>query len=140
MLTHVDGEIRIRSSRIDLEAILANLFLNSVDALRHKMSGVRQIRLDAEYSNTGLSIRISDNGRGMAAEHLERAFEPFYTVAEEPDNAAHGHGLGLAIVKELVDQHGGKAVAESPSHMFGEGTAITISFPHDRVPKIAVVR
>lgn len=139
VLTHVDGEIRIRSSRIDLEAILANLFLNSVAALRHKRSGVGQIRLDAEYSSAGLSIRISDNGRGMAAEHLGRVFEPFYTVAEEPDNAAHGHGLGLAIVKELVDRHGGKAVAESPSQIFGEGTAVTISFPPDRVPKVAVV-
>ena len=140
VLTHVDGEIWIRSSMIDLEAILANLFLNSVDALRHKRSGVRQIRLDAEYSSAGLSIRISDNGRGMAVEHLERVFEPFYTVVEEPDNAAHGHGLGLAIVKELVDRHGGKAVAESPSQIFGEGTAVTISFPPDRVPKVAVVR
>ena len=140
VLTHVDGEIRIRFSRIDLEAILANLFLNSIDALRHKRSGVGQIRLDAAYSATGLFISISDNGRGMATEHLERVFEPFYTVAEEPDNAAHGHGLGLAIVKELVDRHGGKAVAESPSQLFGEGTAVTISFPSDRVPKVAVVR
>lgn len=137
--SHVDGDIRIRSSRIDLEAILANLFLNAVDALKDKTDGLRQIRFDATYSRAGLTIKISDNGRGVASEHLDRIFEPFYTVAEEPDSVAHGHGLGLAIVNKLTERHRGSARAESPSQAFGEGTTVTVSFPPDGVPKAAVV-
>lgn len=138
--SHVDGDIRIKSNRIDLEAILANLFLNATEALRGKTEGMRQIRFDAAYSRSGLTIRISDNGRGMTSEHLGRIFEPFYTVTEEPDSVAHGHGLGLAIVKKLVERHQGNVRAESPSPTFGDGTAVTILFPPDSVPRAAVVR
>ena len=137
--SYVDGDIRIKSSRIDLEAVLANLFLNAVDALRGKTDGMRQIRFDAAYSRAGLTLKISDNGRGMASKHLDRVFEPFYTVVEEPDSVAHGHGLGLAIVKKLVERHQGSVRAESPSQVFGEGTVVIVSFPSDSMPRAAVV-
>ena len=137
----VEGDLRIRSNRIDLETMLVNLFLNSVDALRDKTGGMKQIRFDADYSHAGLTIKISDNGKGVASEHLDRIFEPFYTAAEDPDNVAHGHGLGLAIVKKLAERHRGKTRAESPSPVFnGEGTTVTISFPPDSTPKVATAQ
>ena len=139
--THANGNIRVSSSRMDLEAILANLFLNSVEALRAKTSGMRRILFDAEYSKDGLRISVSDNGKGVPRDYLERIFEPFVTASGSGDGAAHGHGLGLAIVKELVERHCGKVQAESPAPMLhGEGTTVTISFPRDSVPGVAVVR
>ena len=123
----VDEGPTISFSRIDLETVLTNMFLNSIAALKKK-DGTRRIRLKATYSH-GLTIRFSDNGVGVRQEHLDRIFDPFYAVTDGPDDAAHGHGLGLAIVKKIASRHGGSTTAESPSTEFGSGTAITVSFP-----------
>lgn len=126
----VDKDITISFNRIDLEAILTNLFLNSVDALKKK-DGVRRIHFEATYSN-GLTIKFSDDGGGIEREHLEHIFNPFYRVAAEQEDTAHGHGLGLAIVKKITERHDGHIPKpESPSAVFRDsGTTITVSFPN----------
>lgn len=126
----IDGDMTISFNRIDLEAILTNLFLNSVDALKKK-DGVRRIHFEATYSN-GLTIKFSDDGGGIKQEHLEHIFEPFYTIASNSEDTAHGHGLGLAIVKRIVVRHEGHVQKpDSPSTVFSDsGTTVTMSFPN----------
>ena len=54
-------------------------------------------------------LEVSDDGVGMDAETVKRAFEPFFTTWSD----AGGTGLGLAVVKSIVADHGGTVAVES---------------------------
>ena len=69
-------------------------------------------------------FKISDRGRGIAPEALERVFDRFES---QSNGARHrGPGLGLSIVRALVELHGGRITIES---VVGEGTLVTCFFP-----------
>ena len=72
----------------------------------------------------GLSIGVSDTGRGMTEAERARVFERFYRG--EGPRAETGTGLGLSIVKSLVDLHGGSVDLES---QVGVGTTFTVNLP-----------
>ena len=69
-------------------------------------------------------VAISDNGCGIAAQHLPRVFDRFYRA--ESSRGSDGAGLGLALVKSIVDLHGGSAIIESK---LGHGTIVKLIFP-----------
>ena len=69
-------------------------------------------------------VAVSDNGSGIAPEHLPRVFDRFYRA--EPSRGSDGAGLGLALVKSIVDLHGGTARIQSE---VGRGTTVRITFP-----------
>jgi two-component system heavy metal sensor histidine kinase CusS len=69
-------------------------------------------------------IAVSDNGSGVAAEHLPRVFDRFYRA--EPSRGSDGAGLGLALVKSILDLHGGSARIHS---QIGHGTTVSLTFP-----------
>jgi two-component system CheB/CheR fusion protein len=73
------------------------------------------------------SIRIADDGIGIAPEVLPRIFEPFTQADESLHRSFGGLGLGLALVKELVDRHGGRVEARSQG--LGRGSEFTVSLP-----------
>jgi two-component system, OmpR family, heavy metal sensor histidine kinase CusS len=70
-------------------------------------------------------VVVSDNGCGIAPEHLPRVFDRFYRV--ESSRGSDGAGLGLALVKSIVDLHGGSVKIESK---IGHGTTVTLTFPN----------
>ena len=74
--------------------------------------------------NRDFEVAVSDNGSGIAAEHLPRVFDRFYRA--ESSRGSDGAGLGLALVKSIVDLHGGSAVIESNP---GRGTMVKLIFP-----------
>ena len=74
-------------------------------------------------------ITVSDNGCGIAPEHLPRVFDRFYRA--DSSRSSGGAGLGLALVKSIVDLHGGLARIESE---VGHGTIVTIIFPRRDSP------
>jgi signal transduction histidine kinase len=69
-------------------------------------------------------FKVSDRGRGIPADQLERVFERF--EANSGGTKHRGPGLGLSMVKALVEAHGGKAIIDS---VVGEGTVVTCVFP-----------
>ena len=106
----------------------ANLFERAVgnlldNALRFTPeNGSIQIALsehDADFE-----VAVSDNGCGIAPEHLPRVFDRFYRA--ESSRSSDGAGLGLALVKSIADLHGGSATIESK---IGSGTTVTLRFP-----------
>jgi len=72
-------------------------------------------------------VAISDNGCGIAPQHLPRVFDRFYRA--ESSRGSDGAGLGLALVKSIVDLHGGSAIIESN---LGRGTIVKLVFPLSR--------
>jgi two-component system, OmpR family, heavy metal sensor histidine kinase CusS len=85
------------------------------------------IRVGLVRHNSDFEVAVSDNGSGIAAEHLPRVFDRFYRA--ESSRGSDGAGLGLALVKSIVDLHGGSAVIESNP---GSGTTVTLKFPLPR--------
>ncbi len=79
-----------------------------------------RVRLSAAPAKTGVTLTVSDQGTGIAAEHLERIFEPDFTTKSD------GMGLGLAIVENIVLGHGGRIGVQSEP---GRGTTFTIDLP-----------
>jgi len=69
-------------------------------------------------------VAVSDDGPGIAPEHLPRVFDRFYRA--EPSRGSDGAGLGLALVKSIVDLHGGTAEIRSN---VGRGTTVSLTFP-----------
>ena len=97
---------------------LLNLYLNALES----MPAGGRLAVDARQSSTGaqLVITVQDTGGGIAAERINRIFDPYYTTKST------GTGLGLAIVHNIVEGHGGEIQVESA---LGEGTLFRISLP-----------
>jgi two-component system heavy metal sensor histidine kinase CusS len=82
------------------------------------------IHIGLSKRNADFEVAVSDNGCGIAAEHLPRVFDRFYRA--ESSRGSDGAGLGLALVKSIVDLHGGSAIIESN---LGRGTTVKLIFP-----------
>lgn len=105
-----------------LEQAVANLLDN---AIKYSEPG-QEVKIVAAGNPSEANISVSDQGCGIAAEHLPRVFERFYRVDKARSRKAGGTGLGLAIVKHIVHAHGGKITVESTP---GHGSTFSIHLP-----------
>ena len=71
-------------------------------------------------------INITNQGAGIAPEHLNRLTERFYRVDTARSRSLGGTGLGLAIVKHIIQRHDGKLQFESE---LGKNTTVTVLLP-----------
>jgi signal transduction histidine kinase len=94
--------------RVQLQQVIVNLLLNSVQAIDHAGSAKRQIHM-AIHPDAGarLVFCIRDSGPGITSEDPERLFESFFTTKEG------GMGIGLAICRSIVTAHGGSITASN---------------------------
>ncbi len=114
------GEIRCDGRQ--LVQVLVNLLLNALDALAGVAKPVLQVSAHRE-GHQHVQIRVTDNGCGIASEHLDRIFDPFFTTKE-----GTGTGLGLSIAHQIIALHGGQLSVES---QLGVGTTFTMDLPID---------
>jgi signal transduction histidine kinase len=110
------GADTLRGDRDRMEQALQNLAAN---ALRYAPRGTT-IEIGARKTSEGVSLTVSDQGPGIAPEHLPHVFDRFYKAeasrSGQRDPSA-GSGLGLSIVKAIVERHGGTvAVKSEPGH------------------------
>ena len=73
---------------------------------------------------------VTDNGPGIASEHLSRLTERFYRVDRSRSRDTGGTGLGLAIVKHIANRHQAQLIIESTP---GKGSTFTLRFPKERI-------
>ena len=111
------GYEKVTGDLIHLKQVLWILVDN---ALRHTLQdGV--VSLSAEEVGKRVRIYVSDNGAGIAPEHIKHVFERFYNTGAKSDSRSTG--LGLSIARGLVEAMGGKIALES---MVGKGTVVTV--------------
>jgi signal transduction histidine kinase len=113
---HVESLPTIRVDPELLTQALVNLALNAIQAMGP--GGVLRISLESESNSVRFSV--SDTGKGVTRDELDRIYRPFYTTKHQ------GTGLGLAITREIVDRHGGHIEIESK---VGEGSTFTLVIP-----------
>jgi two-component system, cell cycle sensor histidine kinase and response regulator CckA len=113
-----------------IEQLLVHLALNARDAMPSGGNLVIDTAPFTPADRTGspgtppeyVRLRVSDSGRGMQPDVVERAFEPFFTTKP----SGEGTGLGLATVYGIVTQAGGEvSIASEP----GLGSTVTVLFP-----------
>ena len=103
---------------VRLRQAVVNLVAN---ALRHTPPGGRVVLVGAPGS-----LRVRDDGEGIAAEELPHVFDRFRRVDPSRTRATGGSGLGLAIVRQIAEAHGGTASATSRP---GVGTEVVLALP-----------
>ncbi len=123
-----DGLPPMAADPDQLAQVLHNLLDNAIKYAR----GPARIVLRAEAaqagsgpSQGGVVLSVSDDGPGIAPQHLPRLTERFYRADDGP-GARTGSGLGLAIVKHIVGRHGGRLSIESTP---GQGTCVSVWLP-----------
>ncbi|HET9578090.1 MAG TPA: ATP-binding protein [Usitatibacter sp.] len=120
-----DGLPAVRAVADHVTQVLMNLLVNSADALE----GVTSARIDVATACTGgeALMMVSDNGAGMDAETLARAFEESFSTKR----GNTGRGLGLFICKDLLERDGARIeLASTP----GLGTIATVRLPLGGAP------
>jgi two-component system, OmpR family, phosphate regulon sensor histidine kinase PhoR len=116
----------IVGSRDELASAFGNLVSNAV---RYTPAGGR-IALDWRVTDAGGEFSVTDNGIGIASEHIPRLTERFYRVDRSRSRATGGTGLGLAIVKHVLIRHQAELVVESTPAV---GSRFTVQLPARRV-------
>ena len=108
-------------------AILSDQSLSEAQSpTRSAASRLAILTPDRDDSARYVVIRIADQGRGLAREHLPRLAERFYRVEGQKSGEGPGTGLGLSIVKHIVNRHKGGLTVES---QLGAGTTFSVYLP-----------
>lgn len=133
-VAHASNLPRVLADRVQLQQVVVNLLVNSIQAITHGEGSKGRIELSTHTDADGaVSITIHDNGPGIAEADLDRIFEGFFTTKEEDI------GIGLAICQSIIVAHGGRiAVSNHPqggahfrcSLPGGQAAVQTVSRPH----------
>ena len=92
----------VRADRIQLQQVLVNLLVNALQAMSHTHGPQRELTVRTEAVDASLlRVTVEDRGPGIAAEHLPRLFESFFTTKVE------GMGMGLPVCRTIIEAHGG---------------------------------
>lgn len=115
----------------EFDRILLNLVRNAIDA----MPRGGQLTIELQYGDASrrspLVLRISDTGRGIAADTLPHIFESGFSTKLSAQHPPSGRGYGLAIVRELTLAAGGSVRVRS---RIGQGSCFTLEFPIQLAP------
>jgi CheY-like chemotaxis protein/anti-sigma regulatory factor (Ser/Thr protein kinase) len=116
---------------------LAQVFQNLlVNAARYTPEGGR-IAVKVQVTGNFAYVTVQDNGRGIAAEDLQKIFQLFMQAeAATSAGTESGLGIGLTLARSLVEMHGGSIEAASPG--LGQGSTFTVRLPVASHPALEV--
>ncbi len=134
-LVLADDPAPIEADPAQVAQVVINLAVNGGEAMPEGGEltiETRNVVLDDEFCRTHhgakpgnyVLLRVSDNGRGMDQETMDRMFDPFFTTKGR--DYRKGTGLGLSIVQGVVEQHHGYIECSST---LGEATSFSVYFP-----------
>jgi len=109
--------VMVYADKERIEQVLTNLVVNSIKYGREK--GTTEVSIENLIKNKVI-VRITDNGEGIAEEHLSRIFERFYRVDKSGSRKEGGSGLGLSIVKHIIEAHDERIYIESEQEVGSE--------------------
>ena len=105
---------------MQLQQVVLNLILNAADAMGGIEAEKRRLTLRTESREREVRLCVTDNGSGIAAEHLKNVFDPFWSTK------SGGMGMGLAICHSIVAAHRGSIAAANNA---GGGATFCITLP-----------
>jgi len=149
-------DLVVNAVEAEMKQVVMNLAINALEAIAPEPSpdgldwtsgsnaAVQgEVRIHVARRDGSVELTVSDTGRGMTAQTLERVFEPFFTekrgsgtdigallppaAAAEGLERRHGTGLGLSIAHAIVEAHGGRITAHSDG--LGKGSIFTVRLP-----------
>ena len=101
------GPLRVSGDRIQLQQVILNLVINSMDAIGTRSGECVIVGRTAVVEEFTAQVSIEDSGSGIPADKISRLFEPFFTTKEA------GMGMGLSIARTIVQTHGGRIWGEN---------------------------
>jgi signal transduction histidine kinase len=102
-LPHIMGD------RVQLQQVMMNLMLNSIDAMKD-VDGTRELIINSQPAeDEKLMVTVSDTGVGLPPQQADQIFNAFFTTK------IHGTGMGLRISHSIIESHGGRLWAASNS-------------------------
>jgi len=127
MTIECEGESNLEVDLMLFQRAITNVLSN---AIRYTPVGGRIKLIVETFPRTHfVTIRIIDNGCGIAPEHLRKVFDRFYRIDHARSSDPHNAGLGLSIVRSILAMHGGTVNIES---QFNKGTTVILHFPLKR--------
>ena len=111
----------ILGDRVQLQQVIVNLLINSIQAISANASLTRYISIETVLvSANDIKIVIRDTGEGISSDDFERIFDGFFS--SKPD----GMGMGLAICRSIITDHGGAITAQNDGSV---GAMFTVTLP-----------
>lgn len=121
--THFDDDLPLAFVVPDqLVQVFLNILMNAVDACEGRQGTICVV---SKSKRDSIEVKISDTGKGIAEEDMEKIFDPFFTTKE----VGKGTGLGLWVSYGIMKNFGGDIVVESTE---GEGSTFTVILPLSR--------
>ena len=115
------GEVKVLGDTQALGDVFGRLLGNALNAMRDRAE--RNLVLSTQVVDAELvRVEMRDTGRGIAREHLERIFNPFFTTKQQWT----GKGLSLAVCHRVIEDHGGSITLDSHE---GVGTTVILVLP-----------
>jgi len=113
---------KIFADRYRITQVISNIINNAI-----KFTEQGSISIEGTMGNSELTIKITDTGKGIDKEIVNRLFDKFVSRSEQ------GTGLGLFISKNIMESHGGKITGFNNEN--GTGATFVFTLPLDNIPK-----
>ena len=131
-----ENPLMVNCDADQLEQVFVNLIMNALDAM-NRSGGTLRVTANSEKSNNGAraTLAFEDTGAGVAPEHEDRLFTPFFTTKEP----GKGTGMGLAVSQSIVREHDGEITFSTNA----SGSRFVVAIPmasseiveHERGPR-----